>query len=101
MNKIARRVLLKQAMNKRSADLGSALYLAGLAAFIGTFGTGALAGYGTAKLTEPGAYDNQNLEKEYLLQRIKRDNKVQEAQLDRQTVQRAMRDKKTKPIRVF
>lgn len=97
MNKIARQLLLKRA----SADIGSAVYLLATAAAIGTLAASSGAGYATAKLTQPGAYDNQNLQKQYMLQRIKRDNKVQQAELERQAVQRAMRNKAVKPMRVF
>lgn len=98
MNKIAKEKLLIKAA---SMDISPALYLLGAAMAVSTFGVGFAAGAGTAKMSEPGAYDKDNLHKQYMLKRKRRDNKVQQVQEQREAIQRQMRNKTNKPMRVF
>ena len=66
------------------------------ASFIGGLGLGAAAG----KLTEPGEYDMDNLEKEYELARLHRDNQTQQILAEREEAERRMRGAKQKPMRL-
>lgn len=66
------------------------------ASFVGGLGLGAAAG----KLTEPGQYDMDNLEKEYELARLHRDNQTQQILAEREEAERRMRGAKQKPMRL-
>ena len=66
------------------------------ASFIGGLGLGAAAG----KLTEPGEYDMDNLEKEYELARLHRDNQTQQILAEREEAERRMRGANQKSMRI-
>lgn len=114
-NKIQRKEILRRAivknasMNKRAGGLldaatsalPGALWILGATAVAATAGAGIAAGYSLGKITEPGEYDMENLQKEQILSRLKRDNQTQRVQAQRQQAQRQMRQGTKKPVRIF
>lgn len=78
-----------------------ALYLLGAIFALGSVGAGVGAGYLTGKVTQPGEYDMQNLQKQHRLARLKRDNQTQKIMQQRQAAQRNMRDSTKKAVRMF
>ena len=57
-------------------------------------------GAAAGKLTEPGQYDMDNLEKEYELARLHRDNQTQQILAEREEAERRMRGANQKSMRI-
>lgn len=88
-------------MRKQAVDLNDFSVLAAAAvvtaAILGGGAFGAMAG----KVTQPGQYDMKNLQKEYALNRLRRDNQTQQILADRQRAQREMRNFSPKSMRAL
>lgn len=90
-------------MRKKALDLNSVndyAVLIAAAAVATSFALGAGAGALASKVTEPGEYDKSNLEKEYRLARLNRDNQTQQILSDRENAERAMRGVSNKSMRI-
>ena len=90
----------KMATLKKSAEVGDWPTLAAAAvlavAFAGGAGLGALAG----KVTQPSEHDMSNLQKQYALARLTRDNQTQQILAAREAAERDMRNKPQKAMRI-
>lgn len=92
--------MVKLAYLKKCADWGSVPWAIAALFAAGAFGAGALGGVALGKLSEPGDYDKENLQKEYELARLNRDNQTQRILGERQDAERAMRQRPVKPMRI-
>ena len=96
-NKLKKVAMLQKMALPGGGDVALAAAAAVVAAsFVGGLGLGAAAG----KLTEPGQYDMDNLEKEYELARLHRDNQTQQILAEREEAERRMRGNKQKSMRI-
>lgn len=88
-------------MRKQADGLGDYVTMAAAAVVAASFIAGLGGGAALSKITEPGEYDKANLEKEYRLARLNRDNQTQQILANRQQYERDMRNFQPKSMRAL
>lgn len=86
-------------MKKQADGLGNYAVMAAAAVVAASFIGGLGSGAAISKLTEPGEYDTANLQKEYRLSRLNKDNQTQQILAAREQAQRDMRNVAHKSMR--
>ena len=90
----------KIANMRKTAGPGDWPTIAAAAVLTVAFMGGALGGAVAGKVTEPSEHDMQNLQKEYELSRLHRDNQTQQILAAREDAERQMRGNKQKAMRI-